>query len=521
MQISSRRRLSQISRPREAVVDIRAILKENPYQVTACGMRFRMTFGATGDKMARLMQKVSCRVFCKWLPACAVVALGIVATQPVGRGETTGMFAPTELRTVSGKHLDPENFLDAETCGACHSAHFEQWDGSVHSRAHEDSIYLAFAKLARKEGGDKLYLFCSACHAPAGVAVGEIPSADDSNHSFLTKEGVTCDACHSAADVRAVHEGAPANASLVLSDSGTRYGPIEGPAEADAHDSAYAEIFKRAEFCSACHTLTHPYNGLLIENTYAEWKAGPYAEAGIQCQDCHMRTVEQAVNVAQSMQPLKVPGVAADDGPERDNIHNHMFVGANVNGDAVGAGAEHVAAARQRLKSAATLALKLPQRVMAGGELAVEVSVSNVAAGHAIPTSITELREVWIDLTVIDADGGELFRSGAVDAKGRVDPDAVMYHSVLVDKDGEVTYLPWRAEKTVKEKLIPPRTTVHERYAVPIPAGAKAPLRVAAVLRYRSASQYVLDELFGEGRFSIEIVDMAAANSRIEHLDPP
>ena len=42
----------------------------------------------------------------------------------------------------------------------------EEWKGSIHSRAHHDSIYLAFANRARKEGGEALYKFCSGCHAP-------------------------------------------------------------------------------------------------------------------------------------------------------------------------------------------------------------------------------------------------------------------------------------------------------------------------------------------------------------------
>ena len=45
----------------------------------------------------------------------------------------------------------------------------EEWKGSIHSQSHQDSLYLAFAELARKED-PKLYRFCSGCHAPAAVA---------------------------------------------------------------------------------------------------------------------------------------------------------------------------------------------------------------------------------------------------------------------------------------------------------------------------------------------------------------
>lgn len=214
-----------------------------------------------------------------------------------------------------------------------------------------------------------------------------------------------------------------------------------------------------------------------------------------------MRTVEQALEVARTMKPLKVPGKAAEDSSARPDVHAHLFVGANVNDGA------HTAMAKKRLENAATIALKVE------GRREIEVAVTNVAAGHAIPTSITELREVWIDLSVTDAAGKEVFRSGAIGKDGAVDKNAVMFHSVLHDKDGKVTFRPWRARKLAVEKLIPPKATVRERYAVDLPAGR---LKVRAVLRYRSAPQDVLDRLFGKGTFAIKVVDMCSAETRIE-----
>ena len=145
------------------------------------------------------------------------------------------------------------------------------------------------------------------------------------------------------------------------------------------------------------------------------------------------------------------------------------------------------------------------------GAAEVVVAVTNSGAGHCIPTSITELRHVWIDLTVTDADGREVFRSGAVDENGKLDPRAVVYTGVLHDKDGKVTYWPWEAVALVSEYLIHPKETKRERYRVDVPADAPAPFSVAAVLRYRSAPQDVLDQLFGKGALSVETVDMTSA----------
>lgn len=225
-----------------------------------------------------------------------------------------------------------------------------------------------------------------------------------------------------------------------------------------------------------------------------------------------MRTVEQAREVARTMKPVLVAGRTTADAPERPDVHAHLFVGGNTNARLVGLGSEHAAEAVRRLQSAVEMGVGARAE---GAGLAITVELTNVGAGHAIPTSITELRQVWIDLSVTDGAGREIFRSGAVDAEGRVDPQAVMYHSVLADENGVVTYLPWRAAKMVAEKLLHPKETARETYTAALPDGAKGPFRVRAVLRYRSAPQEVLDALFGKGRLPIETVDMASAETTV------
>ena len=424
-------------------------------------------------------------------------------------------FPPSELATASGQPAKAAAFSEAETCGACHEGHVKAWQGSLHHRAHEDGLYTAFAELARREGGDQLYVFCSSCHAPAAVATGEIPGRANGKHTFLTKEGVTCEACHFAKEVRAIHQGAGANGSLVLDDSGARYGPLKDPASNDVHRSTFSATHTTSRLCSGCHTLTHPFNGLVIENTYEEWKHGPYAQAGIQCQDCHMRTVPQALAVAEKLKPLAVPGKACDDGPQRPDVHTHNFVGGSTAREANGAGAAHVAEATQRLQTAAKLAVRLPARAKAGAPAQLSVDVTNTAAGHAIPTSVTELRQVWIEVQARDAAGHVIWQSGAVRADGSVDPHATMFHTLLADAEGKVTYRPWKAVKMLSEKLLPPRATVTTDYTVPVPAGTRGPLAIRATLRYRSAPQEVLDELFGAGKFKLPIVDMAGATGAL------
>jgi hypothetical protein len=157
----------------------------------------------------------------------------------------------------------------------------------------------------------------------------------------------------------------------------------------------------------------------------------------------------------------------------------------------------------------------LPRDAAPGRSAELTVVVANGGAGHSIPSSITELRQVWVDLKVTDAKGLTILRSGEVDDTGKVDPQAAMFNAVLGDKNGEVTYLPWRAEKVLSERLIHAGGREDVRYTLAIPDQAEFPLRVEAMLQYRSAPQNVLDDLFGTGTFSIETVTMTTADGLI------
>ena len=88
---------------------------------------------------------------------------------------------------------------------------------------------------------------------------------------------------------------------MLSPDEDRKFGPPGGDDEAADHEVETREFLDRSEFCASCHTIIHPLNGLRLEHTYDEWKKSIYAEKGIQCQDCHMRSVEDAVKVAETL----------------------------------------------------------------------------------------------------------------------------------------------------------------------------------------------------------------------------
>jgi len=227
-----------------------------------------------------------------------------------------------------------------------------------------------------------------------------------------------------------------------------------------------------------------------------------------------MMPVEKAIEAARTLVKPVNPGQPCVTGPQREQMYTHEFVGANaVVTDLLGA-KQHAAIAVQRLQNAASIALDLPGGADPGALVTLTVRVRNETAGHNLPTSLTDVRQVWVDLTV-SAGETVIYRSGALDAEGSVDPDATMFHALAVDKHGNHTHKPWEIVRFDSNTSIPPKGLASPRYSFLLPAGTKGPLAVRATLRYRSLDQVLANALLGEAAPKVPIVDMVSASGEI------
>lgn len=250
----------------------------------------------------------------------------------------------------------------------------------------------------------------------------------------------------------------------------------EGRRGAPIHANA-KKFFQLVEpaFCGACHDVTLP-NGFRLEEAFSEFRGSPAAERGESCQDCHMGTEPGVAGTYRTGPAAVVEGV-----PTRERrLTNHMFVGPDAsivhpgifphNPEAqalatleewltfdVDAGwgtdtfedelpeeltfpprwrdADDRIEAREILMDQQDLLaeakadrLKLLQRGYLLGELstrdegglAFEVPVKNGTDAHNVPTGFTAERLVWLEVTVMDAAGEVVFRSGDLDPNGDV-----------------------------------------------------------------------------------------------------
>lgn len=158
---------------------------------------------------------------------------------------------------------------------------------------------------------------CLNCHAPASEQQARFLAAEAGAVQSLS--GVDCVACH----VRGHRRHGATHKPI------TPHGPVEA-----------LPLFRDSAFCSPCHQFPdwgERVKGKLLENTEQEWRASPYARAGVGCQDCHM----------------------PDGSHEFRGIHD-----PGMTRKALG-----VAVRRRRQ--------------------GIEIRVSNIGAGHALPTYAT------------------------------------------------------------------------------------------------------------------------------------
>jgi len=213
---------------------------------------------------------------------------------------TKSPFYPSLINTHTGKPVKSSEFMSPNICGGCHTDIYTQWKGSMHSHAYVDPVFQALWKLGSKETEGLTDKLCAGCHTGIGTVSGEIVMKDDEFQvSDIAKQGVQCDLCHTV--VRSTfletptHE--PQNASIVLEPGEVKRGPYKD-AVSPFHETAYSELHTKSEFCANCHHVFHPVTNFHIERTYDEWKYSIYAQNDIQCQDCHMMPIEQAIERA-------------------------------------------------------------------------------------------------------------------------------------------------------------------------------------------------------------------------------
>lgn len=286
---------------------------------------------------------------CAALISRIAVFVAVVGLLAVSGPQQTGRAGPRQPQ------IEAEGVTSARICGECHTRIYESWKNSLHAFSLTDPIFDTAFMQAVKAGGEEARRECLGCHAPISTLNGDYELREG-----VTREGVTCDFCHS---VTAVHDG-NGRARYTLELGLVKRGVIKHAAS-PAHQVQYSALHGTSEFCSGCHSYV-TRGGARVLTTYQEWLDGPYPAEGKQCQHCHMVLAEGAP-------------VNRDVKRSEPEFHLHSLI-------------------HDRDQLRAALAVEIVNTVRRGESLDVEVAVENVGSGHMVPTGVST-REIVLSVT--------------------------------------------------------------------------------------------------------------------------
>ena len=398
-------------------------------------------------------------------------------------------FSSLEIMLVS-------DFASSESCISCHPDQYEQWKGSKHFTTRHDPKYYYDWSLEQSKRPHTGTQFCAQCHNPIAYVTGYDISGYENPESFLMdegvpsvlKEGINCTFCHSmvqsSPSVVSTDQpnGFPASAEYYLNpDSLTQYGSIENPVGNSYHSSSFNSIYSKAESCLPCHN--HFIREMQIETTFAEWNDNSFVAmtGALPCQDCHMKPYT---------------GRAAVGGPER-TVHSHNFVGVNID---LTEPLDQTQLQYQDIESLLTASVDLyfgdeSQGLYIDNDtLYIPLTIDNLTA-HNIPSGNAFVRDVWIELLVLDSNDQVIFSSGSIDSNSDeldlTDVNLWTFEVKLFDVDGNRTYSASDAHSYTSSALLTLQLGRNKLYKVKVEQNQDYIVRAA--LKFRPYKPSLLD----------------------------
>ncbi len=407
------------------------------------------------------------------------------------------------------KYSHQDDWLNSATCESCHSTIYKQWADSNHGMNMDSPYYRYHEQVAVEAEGEPFRNLCRGCHAPQALLNGangafkgfgnmwekEGQSLRDAlkQGQSVNERGTGCVFCHRV--TKAENAGGNSDLTVNLKDRAEYLfefstnpalqwlGEKQINASPQQHKDSYSkpELYKDSLYCATCHNEFTPGQGANVNDNYGEWLSSRFnapedPAQNKSCIDCHMRLDTSDFD-------RDVAGQATDNGPIKPNLIAHNFIGGNYY-FAEMRSPEHAKLSKDILRNA--LSLKVDK---VGQDL--QVKVTNTNTGHKMPGGAR--RQVWIELTVTDANGRQILSSGHLE-NGYLPADSRVFVKKSGDKHGKpVGMLFWRVEKILKDTRISPDETRVESFD--LPDDIQFPIKVEAKINYRTFSKSLTEKV--------------------------
>ena len=129
------------------------------------------------------------------------------------------------------------------------------------------------------------------------------------------------------------------------------------------------------------------------------------------------------------------------------------------------------------------------------------VVIQNKNIGHSLIPEVRDLYEAWVEFTVEDAGGKEIYHSGFLKPDGMFDQRAHSFTNRPVNMDGEFVdnHKVWTIHSVAYDNTIQAGRSVLVRYHFTMPADVKGPVTVTAKVNYRHLRQSYLNNILRQG----------------------
>lgn len=443
---------------------------------------------------------------------------------------------PGNASVVGNDFLQPGAFPKATYCAHCHPEAYNQWRQALHSNSFRTPFYRTSVNILPRTVGIEFTRHCDSCHNPVGVLTGALTQNSQVDRSF-DQDGITCMTCHSIQQVKSTEGnggfvmGIP---SVMVDENGKRI-PGEVPyeeimAHPERHSQAVMkDLYRTPEFCASCHKANLPnqlngYKFLRAFTTYDEWQNSKFSQRNplsfysadfTTCQKCHM---------------MRVPGEAGEYGAKKGTFASHRWLAGNTAVPFYYGYDEQLQKTIEFLKSGMFLNVDLfgikkkgsdeliaplgskPFQLAAPETVQAMLVIQNKNIGHSLFPEVRDLYEGWVEFSVKDATGVEIYHSGFLKPDGSVDERAHTFRNHPVNVDGNFVdnHKVWSIHSLAYDSTVQAGRSVLIRYEFRIPAGAKGPLTVTAKVNYRHLRQSYLDNVLGKDHPAYPIVEIAS-----------
>lgn len=456
-----------------------------------------------------------------------------------GKGDIA---TPGNAKIVGNDFIQPGAFPTAKYCAKCHAEAYQQWRHALHSNSFRAPFYRASVNILIRTKGIEYTRHCDSCHNPIAVLSGGLTQNSKVDRRF-DKDGVTCTVCHSIQQLQSTAGnggyvlGVP---SVMVDEKGTRI-PGEVPyAEILMHPERHSkavmkDFYHTPQFCSACHKANLPeplndYKFIRAFTTYDEWQNSKFSQQNpltfysgdyTTCQNCHMK---------------RAAVVSFDFGAKNGTFASHRWLAGNTAvpfyygfRDQLEKTIEFLQSgnylnvdlfAIQKMSTVTTPSATPMAAPLGSAAFDLEpqdiveaiVVIQNKNIGHSLIPEVRDLYEAWVEFSVKDASGAEIYHSGFLKPDLMLDPRAHSFTNRPVTANGEFVdnHKVWTIHSVAYDNTVQAGRSTLVRYEFRIPADAKGPLTVTAKVNYRHLRQSYLNNIFGKDHPAYPVVELSS-----------